>query len=1650
MNTLQEVRSVIAPGRSLSLNEAALGSELWDRLQLLFNQASFVVDGIANIATGAAPLQFSGSVNGLFGGIQPYPVTVVLFDLASGTSAGQQRQCMILFDLPAAVTLQTVFDFYRGNSQTGSGDVLQLFEQLNFRHRKLLFSSFDWSSASDVQKAAFPAAFAPDFQANNIRSGINCAFDATINSATGDVLSLLNVNARNHAMNGLIALGSIYRTFVFSVGINAAPTLSRFEFDIDTLAFEFPLIALPFLAPPVVVLSGRIGIQNKAKFRYNAQLDMRAKSLGLRMFGFPSFAESLELLGNGETLQASQFFPVSTNVLGDIAIRSIDIGIQLPAGTGSMVMYHFGMAVGVQHPIAFVDGIAIEPLLQLAFSYPFDAQRREYRVALVGRWLLGQTLFYTQFSYPDFTFSAQMVVGHYLDFSALANSMLKGVHLPPSISLVDMRVEADFRQKSFTMFLDVGGDWGIDVGGHSFAFRALVLALNYAEQKVQTGSATGRFTILDYHFELSASYNQGDWLFTGTTLPGERIVLSDLLQKFRDVFGTEGQVQVPEPFRQLSIDLLYFNYLDSKTAGKQFAFYVSLDHLLTISDVFSIDVFFVRIETANNRLNAQAHLQINIGGAVLFLDATGGSDGWLFQGQTEPGQNIQISHVLQKFGLPVADLPAALQTFSARNVAISFNTANKNFHFTFEGQVTDPVAAQMTVQLDLKKRPDGQYDKYFSGQLKVGTGADERIFDVIFRDKLPVGSPTPVAQLLGLYRKPGGENIPLNALLNALFRETVSDVPNLDFKVKDAMFVLTKENGVNKYLFTSDMDFGIDLSGLGHLPLIGRALPANESLRLSFQPIFTPSDAARQLSAEDIQSIVALIPEGGPHLPTQIKGGFALLSTLRIGNITQQINIGVDTAQTSNQLGSSIPPLPGSSAPLPVALPPDPANTQWVNLQKSFGPLNLARIGLGYQNGKIAVVLDASFSMGPLELALLGLGARYDLSTKELSFRLDGLGLEFKKGPLELSGMFLRMGDDFAGRASLRMGAFGLVALGAYGELRGEPSMFIYAFLNYPLGGPVFFFVEGLALGFGYNRRFIAPPIEQIHTFPLIAEATGTAQPAPGLSKTGQEFATAIRQEFAVLEHYLPPELGSYFLAAGIKFNSFKIIDSFALLSVGFGRSLSFTLMGVSKLSIPDAGKGSGTIKVAEVELAFVVAIDPEEGFFAARANLTPNSYLFSNLCRIQGGFAFYTWFKGQYSGDFVVTLGGYHPHYAVPAHYPQPASVPRLSYMWRLSDALFIKGEAYFALTPKAMMLGGRLEARFHLDTSWFAVNAWFVANADFLVYWKPFHYEGNISVEIGAEFVVHAFWGDVHIGLNVGADLELWGPDFAGIAHIKAKVCFIDASFDIKLGNTARQAPPKIGWEDFKKSFLPANLPQTGASIQLLKGLLRSLAEGGSERWIVNPKTVALQITSVAAFTQQAAYYTGVETGTLWDASQSVALAETGTPGRIGIDPMGLADFQSKVVIRLLYKEQVVSQTTFNEKFSISPVYKQFPKALWTNQLSKGAVPEVNGPQMTSAIGGYVIAPKTPPKSSNSHIFPVKNLEFDQSTRNMPKKGLPPLAFRAAAAGSTFAKAFADTNAGTERAKILRELGFDPIPETNLSDDFPRCLIRPPVLTT
>ena len=54
----------------------------------------------------------------------------------------------------------------------------------------------------------------------------------------------------------------------------------------------------------------------------------------------------------------------------------------------------------------------------------------------------------------------------------------------------------------------------------------------------------------------------------------------------------------------------------------------------------------------------------------------------------------------------------------------------------------------------------------------------------------------------------------------------------------------------------------------------------------------------------------------------------------------------------------------------------------------------------------------------------------------------------------------------------------------------------------------------------------------------------------------------------------------------------------------------------------------------------------PTEGVFLIRAQLTENSWLLYREVRLTGGFAFALWWKGPLAGQFVLTIGGYHPSF--------------------------------------------------------------------------------------------------------------------------------------------------------------------------------------------------------------------------------------------------------------------------------------------------------------------------------------------------------------------------------------------------------------------
>lgn len=471
----------------------------------------------------------------------------------------------------------------------------------------------------------------------------------------------------------------------------------------------------------------------------------------------------------------------------------------------------------------------------------------------------------------------------------------------------------------------------------------------------------------------------------------------------------------------------------------------------------------------------------------------------------------------------------------------------------------------------------------------------------------------------------------------------------------------------------------------------------------------------------------------------------------------------------------------------------------WREVGKSIGPLRFKRIGLSLtsQQNKshVGVLFDAAISVSGLTLGLNGLGISVPLETPiKPTFDLTGLDLSYDGGSLQISGSLLRirrpgMADQFDGMALIKAANFTIAGFGSYTRVAGDPSMFVFAVLHKTLGGPPFFRVKGLAAGFGYNRALRLPPIEEVHRFPLVRAALEDNY----INQDKPEHL--VQDAMFKLRDYVSPSPGDLWFAAGMRFSSFEMIHSFALLSVSFGHEIEIALLGMSKMTVPKNAKPGEAIAYAE--LAIKAVFRPEEGSIAVEGRLTDESYIFSRNCRLTGGFAFYTWLSGPHAGDFVVTLGGYHPRFNKPHHYPD---VPRLGIKWQVSRELTITGEQYYALTPSSLMAGGRFAAVYHSG----AIRAWFVAYADFLINWQPFYYDIEMGVRIGVSASLRVSLGFIKVSVSVRVEvavrLRLWGPEFAGEVEVDLTVI----SFTIRFGQS-RTLPKPLTAAEFINAFLP-----------------------------------------------------------------------------------------------------------------------------------------------------------------------------------------------------------------------------------------------------
>lgn len=686
----------------------------------------------------------------------------------------------------------------------------------------------------------------------------------------------------------------------------------------------------------------------------------------------------------------------------------------------------------------------------------------------------------------------------------------------------------------------------------------------------------------------------------------------------------------------------------------------------------------------------------------------------------------------------------------------------------------------------------------------------------------------------------------------------------------------------------------LDLSGL---PIVGSAASALglkenigvSGLKVAISTAAVPLDILDALNAALPEAARLPAPEGGQaeakgeadapksdaapkkkpglskgfNVAGQINTGLEMISLLAGSTDTSDApaedtdaNAAQDAAATEAAAGPA--PALGTSG---ATAPSDDAT--WFKIEKKLGPFYLHRFGLGYREGEVWAFPDADLTISALTLSLEGFAISTPLDRFDPTFHLQGFGLDYKKPPMEIGGAFLRIEGDgyeeYCGSLVIKTETLSLAAVGSYARLDDGPSMFVYLDLKYPLGGPPFFFVTGLAGGFGYNRALKVPGIDGLSEFPFITIAMDN-KPAPKKANEGsgtsgqsvQEVQASISGVLTKLGEAVPPTVGDQWFAAGVHFTSFEIVDGFVLLTVAFGHAFEMHVLGMASFSYPPKATASEDSKpLVHVDLLVEASYLPAEGTVEMAAKLGEGSFVFDPDCHLTGGLAFKTWFSGALKDEFVFTLGGYHPKFKPPAGYPVPA---RLAFNWQKSDALTVKGGMYFAITGHALMAGGYLDAVFESG----ALKAWFKVNADFLIEYKPFHYDAEMSVDIGAEVTIH-FFGTHHLSVHLGADLHVWGPSFSGTASFDIWI----ASFSVSFGDGA-QKPPPIAWDEFRGSFLPKDEGKI-VSIQAVKGLVKELKAtemtgfdvGPSQQpdathWMVNSHHLDFAISMIAPDTQ------------------------------------------------------------------------------------------------------------------------------------------------------------------------------------------------------
>lgn len=649
-----------------------------------------------------------------------------------------------------------------------------------------------------------------------------------------------------------------------------------------------------------------------------------------------------------------------------------------------------------------------------------------------------------------------------------------------------------------------------------------------------------------------------------------------------------------------------------------------------------------------------------------------------------------------------------------------------------------------------------------------------------------------------------------------------------------------------------------------------------------------------------------------------------------------------------------------------------------LDVHRTFGPLHIDDIILSYDGtpttpGKFGVGLDGGVSISGLVVDVQGLILKIPLRNpadiKKWEVDLAGLAASFQASSVSIAGGLVKRalaqgGVEYDGTISVSVAGRGLSAIGSYAQVgTGSDqytSLFLFVVVNVPIGGPPYLFFTGLAGGFGYNRRLLAPSDPAaVPAFPLVAAMDGFAGASP-------------MDALDTISKDIPPARGAYWGAAGVKFSTFELLHTLALAYGSFDNGqLEVGVLGLMRLALPEGEP------LVNLELAIAARYSTVDQLLSIRAALTRNSWLISKDCRLTGGFAFMLWFGKP---EALLTVGGYGPIYKPKPYYPV---LDPVGFNWQVTDGIVVKGGQYFVLAPDGIAFGGSIEASYDIAP----VRVWFTAYVDVLLYWDPLSYHLDAGVEVGASFhfeVCFFACVTVNVSLSLSARLEIDGPPLHGTVTVDLDI----ASVVVEFGEVAPQAA--LSWLEFMLRYLTGGEAAGAATQAGIAAGIRTVELPAAGGYPAKPdgKSVATAWPVGPAFT--ARVETRMPAMRYRIGGNAAATPGFAVPAHVDVVPaLGSLPPVEAVVAIVVERYDGTGYVTVPDSdladLRVDAATGGFPSALWVGGQHDGS-----GDTMLSALGSLQLtAPLTPSEVTGTlgtHSIPFAHLVTEEPSRPLP----------------------------------------------------------------